>query len=982
VEPVEGGGGSAAAQAARRAAEEAARRAAEEARRQAAEESRREAARRRLIELNQADGYETPPPAGPFSTPTPRETPPVTSSVPTYSPEAAARLAATPGTSAGTGPDTPAANTFVSPQDQEALAQLAFRMEEHGATPEQVQRGVAHLRLSQIERDERLLGSVDGAALEQQGRELETSAQAAVDHYIKNLDSIYSGLAPVDREQAGYLAYMQAAQAASATYEGVAVQTRVAGLELEQAVLERQLAVEDGASPAALAAFDARIAEARRLLDGDPEAAARIQDLEHRILMLDKNAELYDPNRPADWRAEYERERAELQSQVEALERQRPENALLARLGAAQAAYDASSERLATQEGELQAALADYRAGIDAAVPLAQAGLQEFRQNVDLAAASPELDQAVRDLEALLPTATPEELGAALQRIESLPGGDVVMFRLQGADGILAADPRLRVLSGREIGVPRGLERFAEELIVNTALLGLPSYLENQRILNAPGASPALLGEARFGLALDYVGFALTIAGPVLEGVSAVARGGRTVLELAPEIRASLRAAGYADEAIEQIALRLNEAVTSSRALSNLMLRSSPEEASELIGIIRETLPLETYAVRRVPGYAVAVRQLAERPMEVVDFLVRADAATVEAFHALLQQGRSLDEARTILTLARNGRSVDEVTRALAAGRTLDELVAETFFVRVSAGQAHDFSGIPERFLSGHSIEDIAALAREEGVDILVRDANRALEETMAGRWPKDPHATFTVGGTANIKVASEPQLTAELGWVRFKTDSTARVGLEVRDAAGQWVAQDRFVVHTPEGWRLVPGADLTGMPQDWWAMGGDIDLLAVLERGGGGYRLQPAYSNAANELRGELNQIATVPSDLPAESVPGLFMHGPSLPFFNTNRGWTPALVFSSEGEMIRLAGDDAVEYWFKMRGVVSEPYAQYSAALGWLASRPIPFSSAGYLAGTTVGTLPEALSALPDLAGPTRTPSSPSTPTATPTP
>ncbi len=63
-------------------------------------------------------------------------------------------------------------------------------------------------------------------------------------------------------------------------------------------------------------------------------------------------------------------------------------------------------------------------------------------------------------------------------------------------------------------------------------------------------------------------------------------------------------------------------------------------------------------------------------------------------------------------------------------------------------------------------------------------------------------------------------------GVIRFKTDSSTRVVLQVQNPqSGAWVSRDLFVVHEPEGWALVPGADLATMPEDWWAMGGDIDL-------------------------------------------------------------------------------------------------------------------------------------------------------------
>jgi hypothetical protein len=966
MEPIDDGGSSAAA--AMRAAEEARRRAAEEARRaEASRQAAEQAARLNLLARQPTDALEARPPASIFSSPsataTPAPPPPYT-----VSPEQAARLAA----------DPPAApSPYISAEDQKELAFLAFRMQEHGATPRQVQEAVARTRLGQIERDRQALALVDGAALEQQGRASEQSAQAALDHYIRNVDSIYSGLAPVDREQAGYLAHLADAQAKGTTYEALLVETRVAGLSLEQALLERQLAASAGAPPAALAAYDARVADARVLLDGDAAAAGQVQQLEQRLDVLRKEAELYDPNRPANWQEQFREDEAALQARIDAAKAALPQSSLLTRLGAAQTACEASAARLSRQEAELQSALADYHAGIDAVVPRAQAGIAEFRANLDLAESRPDLDKALQDLAAVLPTATPEQLGAALDGIEALPDGAILLHRLRGADGLLAADPRLRVLSGREIGVPSGLERLAEELVLNTALVGIPSFVENQRILDAPGASPALVGEAQFGRALDYVGFALTLAGPVLEGVSAVARGGRTVVELTPEMTEALRAAGYADDAIEAIALRLNRAATSSRGLSELLLTSSSDEAAELVGMMRSTLPLESYALRTVPGVSEPVRQVVQRPAEVLDFLLNGSEEALAGFQALRQSGWSADDARTILTLARNGRSVEDVTAALAAGRSLDELVAQTLFRTVGPAEAHELSGIPRTFLSGLSIEDVAALARRRGVDILVRDANEGLEATMAARWPKDSAAHFLVGGT-EVKVASIPQETAG-GLVRFKTDSSTRVVLQVQDPATQaWVSQDLFVVHQPEGWALVPGSDLATMPEDWWAMGGDIDLLAMVQKEGAGYGFVSPDSARDLAIRADLNRIATVPAGLPADQVPGLVMHGDAVSYFNTARTWGPALAFTSDGRMVWLGSDDAVEYWLKLRGVSAEPYARYSEAVSWLAGRTVPSSASAYLAGTSVGNLPEVVGALP-AASEAATPPAGGTPTPT---
>jgi hypothetical protein len=334
------------------------------------------------------------------------------------------------------------------------------------------------------------------------------------------------------------------------------------------------------------------------------------------------------------------------------------------------------------------------------------------------------------------------------------------------------------------------------------------------------------------------------------------------------------------------------------------------------------------------------------------------------------------------MTLARNGRTVDDVTAALAAGRSLDDLVAENLFRTVGSAEAHQLSGIPQTFLSGESIEDIAAPARQEGVDILIRDANQGLEATMAARWPKDPAAHFVFGGT-EVKVASIPQRTAE-GVIRFKTDGSTRVVLQIQNPQTRaWVSQDLFVVHKPEGWALVPGPELDNMPKDWWAMGGDIDLLAVVQEQGAGHTFVGPNTPRDLAIRDDLNAIATVPAGLPSDEVPGLIMHGDAVSYFNTARSWGPALAFTSDGKMVWLGSDDAVEYWLKLRGVSAEPYARYSEAVSWLAGRTVPFSSAAYLAGTTVGNFPGLLSALPSATSVgTPTPVVTTTPVAVPAP
>lgn len=949
------GGGSrrtgAAEQAQRRAAEEARRRAAEEARRKAAEE-----ARRRLLERE--DRFERTPTAGPF----------------------AARPTSTPaaqGTPSITGSAPPPPGTMVSPTDQAELARLEHRLGEMGRSPQEIQAAVVRLRLSQIERESAALAALGPAALLPQGQAAEATAQQRLDHYIRDVDSIYSGLAPLDREQLGLLVRLENVQARGVTLQALQMEARLAGLQLERAALERQQALAAGAPAATLAHWDAQIAAARARLEGDPAVGTRIQELQGQRDSIQRTLWLTDPLRTPETEQRMRQEMAALDARIAETRLLLPENSLLVRLDAAQARYDEAAQQLAAQQGELLQALEDYRAGVARTADQGQQVITELRTGNDLASTRPDLDQALAELSAILSCATPEELQAALDRIETLPEGDFLLMRLQDVDA-LGADPRLRIMSGREIGVPTGLGRFAEELLMNTLLLGIPSYIENQRIVNTPGASPALVGEAQLGLVFDYVGFALTVAGPVIKGVQVLARGGRTVVEFTPEMRTALRAAGYADEAIEQLALRLDDAARSGRALQELLLTSRPEEASTLIDLMGRSLPLERTAMRSVPGLDAPVSQLVQRPAEVVDFLIGSAPDARTAFWGLVREGRSLDDARTIMTLVRNGRPLDDIQRALASGRRLDDLVAETLFRTVGAEEAHRLSGIPQSFLSGGSMDDLAALAREHGSDILVRDTNRSLEATMAAHWPKDPAAHFVIDGI-DVKVSSVPQMTPR-GLIRFKTDGSARVVLQVQQGSS-WVSAGEYVVHTNDGWRLVPEGDLATMPREWWAMGGDIDLLAVIERRGEGFVPQPR----TEALRAELNEIATVPEPLRDQGVPGLFMHGSSLSYANTNRGWTPALAFTAEGRMVWLATDDAVEYWFKLRGVAAEPYWRPDV-LDFVAGLPIPSSASTYLAGTALGNVPEVMEALnaPPVSWPEadETPTPPETaPTATPT-
>ncbi len=663
--------------------------------------------------------------------------------------------------------------TFISIEDQKELAFVAFRMEERRATPQQVQEAVARTRLGQIERDEQALAVVDAPQLERQGRAAEQGARAALDHHIRYVDSIYSGLAPIDRAMAGYLAHLANAQTKAITYESLLVQVRAAGLSLEEAVLERQLAAAAGAPPAALAAYDARIAGARLLLDGSPAATGRIQQLDER---------------PGQ-------DEAALRARIDALEQQDPANALLARLDAARAAYDAAAQRMARQEGELQAALADYRAGVNASVPGAVARIGELRASLSLEASRPDLDQALGDLAAVLPTATPEELGAALARIDSL--GDAVLRRLEGADGILSADPRLRVVSGRKAGIPSGLEGLTRDLVPSTALAGIPS-------------------------------------------------------------------------------------------LPDVLLGSTGEESAELLEMMRSSVTLESTAMRAVPALGGPVLRVSQRPHEVLDLLLSGGDEAREVFRRLCRAGWTADEARTILTLARNGRTVEEVTAALAGGRSLDDLVAETLFRTVGAAEAHRLSGIPQTFRSGKAIEDVAAVARRRGVDILVRGAK-----------------------------------------------------------------------------------------------GGEIDLLAVVQKEGPEYGFVGSHTPRDVAIRADLGGIASIADGPTADGVSGLIRHGDAVSYFNTARTWGPAVAFTSYGGTVWLGSADAVEYWLKLRNVSAEPYARYSHAVSWLAGRYVPLSSTSYLAGTAVGDLPQGLWAPATTSGtPTRPAQATSTPAVTSTP
>lgn len=889
-------------------------------------------------------------------------------------------------------PPPPRPGSLISPEDQQALARLEHFMRNDGATPQEIDTALESTRLRQIERDLATLASTDATAMLTQGQALEATSQEVLDNYIRNVDSIYSGLAPLDRAQAGYLAWGQDVQAKATTYEALLVQTREAELTLEQAVIQREQALAAGASPAAIAEHDARIAASRVLLEGDPAAAAQIEELERELDLMGKTAELYDPNRPAGWQAEQAERMADVRAEIAALEARLPENGLLPRLDTAQGRYDFAAEQLEAAQSELVLTVSEYQSALETTVPVAQATIAEFREVAELDTRAPEFDQALADLSAILPTATPQELQAALDRIEAMPNGDFMMGRLMQTD-ILGVDPRIRLLSGREIGVPSGLERFGMELVLNTAMLGLPSFIENQRILDTPGASGGLVLEAQFGRALDYVGFALTVAGPLIEGVQTVLRGGRTVVEFTPEMTTALRAAGYADDAIEELALRLGAAATDSRALSELLLTSSPDEAAELVDLMSRSMTLERRAevviegYHAPPGFSNTANQVVFRPQEVVDFLVHSDPAAVKAFWGLVDEGRSLDEARTIMTLVRNGKPLDDITAALAGGQSLDDVVADTLFQFVDAQGAHDLAGLPLEYVGGGTLEDFSRLAEERGWEIVFRDTNPQLAETMLDHVPKDNHGILTVGDRT-VRVGSFSQETIIDGVpteVRFKSDpATGRIQLQQLSGEA-WVGQGQFVITNPAtGDYALASADvvadsarLAAEHPGYLPMGPDIDILYISVQGPGGeFRVMEAYSHEAEEVRALLNEIAQVPPEMMTDDIQGVFRHGANLPYFNTNRNWTPSLVFTPEGRMVWLRNEDAVELWMKTRGLSPEPYAQYNQLVSELIRMPVPSSAATYLGGTFVGNVPEIVSVLPTGGG------SPSgTPTGTPT-
>jgi hypothetical protein len=863
--------------------------------------------------------------------------------------------------------------SFMSPADQAEMGRLAHRLGEQGVSPAGIERAMADLRLNQIEREEKILSAIGPEQALQQAGMMDAGSQQALDHFAQYIDSSYSGLAQVDRAMAGNLAYGEVVEAKAATYEALALNVRAAELDLEQAVLQRQAAIASGQPAPVVAAIDDRIDAARVLLDGDPAATEQIAELQQRMTMVAVG--IRNPNA--------QRVIGEIQDQIAGLRLQ--EQGLIGRLGDANTAYEAASANLVEAEQRLETSLRDYHAGIDATVPGAQAAIDEFRVETELATARPDLNAALETLRDSLPTASAEEIQAALDQIGTLPEGDVILYQLEGR--ILVNDPRMRLLSGREIGVPMGLERLGQELIVNTALLGLPSFMENQRLLNTPGISPELQGTAQFGLAMDYAGFALQLAGPVLKGVQTVIVGGRQVVQFSDDTVRALKAAGYTDELIHTMASELSAAATSSRQLTQMMLGSNPDDAVTLVKLMSQNIKHESYKYTEIMGHQA--QQLLSRPDEVVDFLIHSKPEAVKQFWNMVHNGHSIPDAKTMTILSNHGVALETIEQAVRAG-TLDDLASKTFFHAVDAQGAYTAAGLPRVFLpradgTRATLDDLVALAKDKGYDILIRQCNPLLEDTMT-RVPKTP-VYFDWNGnhlkTSNIAMENVVFPDGSLKKVTFKTDEALAV-VEMRawnPATNKYEPTGLIPALEPGAdpkWTMIEKAKMTELEaQGYKPMGGDIDILVVAKREADGtFSVVPGYGPEENALLNELNEkIAPLPAGLDEvlppgpydPAVRGFFMHGANYPYFESHykfdasplarqESWGPALWVSAEGKMNWLASPEAIEHWSKMRGVASEPWTQYSSLASTIVEMPVPSSAASYLAGVGfAGNIPE---------------------------
>lgn len=861
---------------------------------------------------------------------------------------------------APSGPDGPASPSPFTTKltDEQELALLAHRLGEAGKSPEEVQERVVEVRLSQIARQQAALAGLDTEKMLSEAQASEAAAQAALDHYIKSIDSIYSGLAPLDRKTAAFLAWGPVAEARQATYQALALQVKAAELSLEQAVLARQAALEAGLSEAVIASYDAKIAEAQKLLDGDPAAGELIAQLEQDKFLLEQQwrdravSPEVDPHAPDHTLDDISAEAAQIDAQIAQLELD--QRGLLARLSEADQASKEAWSELETAQTELEQELASYQGAIEQGLPEWSQKIEEIRTLPGVAelpeAERQELDASLQHLVEILPTATPEELAAALEAIRAFDydgrnQGEILALTL---DNILFTDPRILIASAREEAQSKtAFGAFAEQLMLNVVFLGIPSFIENQRILNAPGASPGLVAEARFGLAMDYLGFALNLLGPAVKGLQTVIKGGRQVVNFTPETVQALRTAGYGDDAIAEMAARLSSVATSSRQLNALLLQSSPEETQVMLDLMRGGMTLEK-TVTTVGGMKTVV----QRPMEVVEFLLRSDPEAVRGFWTLVHEGRSLDEARTIMTLVRNGKPLDEITAALRAGRPLDEIVKAHLFETLSVEQAAAKAGIPAEFLGS---EAIPKLLQENGYDmILLREANPGLAATWESRVPKMPVDLEWMGQEFHVSSVEQ-----EIGGVtyRFKTNDQVLVELQQR-VGGAWQPSGKVVALVDGKWTLIDDARAqeiiakaaTGAPDpDVWLMGGDIDVLAVVKDG----RILDSDSLEEIDARVLLDELMPAPLESDAT---GLVTHGSAQPYAGSVRPWGPGLAITPQGELVYLANADAVELFLKTAGAAGEPYAQYSELIASIASMPVPSSSASYLAGTVAANLPEA--------------------------
>lgn len=484
-----------------------------------------------------------------------------------------------------------------------------------------------------------LLATQDADQLLSQANDMDRQAQRLLDNaaLIQN-----SKLGQTDKKQYTYKAALLNDQAKQLRLLAWQVKLQRTQIMLMHARQRLQFARTHKLSLSAIVALEDQVAALQYQLDGDPDAAARVRQLqaEQQRLRMELSMLRVQPwlalayiglSAIAPWAPEQisnyiASKEAELR-QVEAdLNRLDPQVGIADRLNWAKSDADASRRLLEQALAEWQNADKDYQQQAQSYIPRDRKAIHAAQVDLDRVLADPALSpqaradalrlrQYLNELEALLDTQNPQQLADEVGKIQHFidatgrHGNRLLQHvwnsgQTESLHTILADDPRLGLLAERQAFAndkanPAG--RMFEDLLLNTWLFGAPALLEHWTVNSQPGISPELRGANDVNLVIDAINILLNLADPAGKLIGFFRIEGRA-LALTDDAILTLKAEGYTDDMIA----KLNTQMLKDELVPGSFLQEAfaDEWLAQFEARFRGKMKYRTYKQLRTAGFS------------------------------------------------------------------------------------------------------------------------------------------------------------------------------------------------------------------------------------------------------------------------------------------------------------------------------------------------------------------------------------------